>query len=142
MCVIYHNLTINCPKEKIFEAIATTSGMNNWWTLDCHGVFEINEVINLNFTDKYNWFAQISIFEVNQNIEFKVTQATKDWLPTRFGFQLIEENKNCTTVEFYHKNWKEISKEFRVASFCWAILLSQLKTYLENGTITPFEKRN
>ena len=47
-----------------------------------------------------------------------------------------------TEIEFYHSNWSEITKEFKVASFCWASLLSQMKLYLETGIITPFNKRN
>lgn len=142
MNTIYHDFTINVSKEKVFEAIATAEGLNNWWTLKCTGKFELTEVINLNFTDEYNWYAKISKFEENTLIEFSMTEAMEEWLPTQFGFKLNAINSEKTEIEFYHSNWTEVTKEYRVASYCWAILLSQLKQYLELGIITPFEKRN
>ena len=65
-----------------------------------------------------------------------------EWMPTRFGFKLSEVKPNVTYVQFYHENWSEISQEFRIASYCWANLLRQMKQYLEEGIITPFEQRN
>lgn len=142
MYTIYHDFVVNVSKEKFFEAVATPKGLNNWWTLQCSGIPKLNEVYNLNFTDDYNWFAKISKFEDNEEIEFSMTDAMEEWMPTQFGFKLNEINSNKTEIEFYHTNWSEISKEYKVASFCWAMLLSQLKNYLENGIITPFEERN
>ncbi len=142
MNAIYHDLVIYVPKCKVFQAIATNDGMNNWWTLKCKGEFKKGEIINLNFTDEYNWYAKIEDYSKDNCIEFSMINAKEEWLPTRFGFGLKEDKPNNTTVEFYHKNWTAINKEYRVASFCWAMLLSQLKNYLENGIITPFEKRN
>jgi len=142
MHTIYHDFWINVSKEKVFEAVTTSKGLNDWWTLRCSGKPGINEEYNFYFSEEYNWFARISKFKENNEIEFTMTEATEEWMPTSFGFILSEEKPNVTTVQFYHTNWKEISKEFRVASFCWADLLRQLKHYLEEGIITPFEKRN
>lgn len=142
MSTIYHDFLINVPKEKVFEAVATPHGFNNWWTLQSSGKPGPGEKFNFNFTDQYNWFAEISDFRENEKIEFTMTEAMDEWLQTRFGFILSEDEPSVTTVQFYHAGWKEVSKEFRAASFCWADLLRQLKQYLEKGIITPFEKRN
>lgn len=142
MYTIYHDFVVNVSKEKFFEAVSTPTGLNNWWTLQCSGIPKLNEVYNLNFTDEFNWFAKISQFEENKCIEFSMLDAMEEWLPTQFGFKLIEINSNKTEIEFYHTNWNEVSKEYKVASFCWAMLLNQLKNYLENGIITPFSERN
>lgn len=142
MYTIYHNFVVNVSKEKFFEAVSTPTGLNNWWTLQCNGIPKLSEVYNLNFTDEYNWFAKISKFEDNESIEYSMLDAMEEWLPTQFGFKLNEINANKTEIEFYHTNWKEVSKEYKVASFCWAMLLNQLKNYLENGIITPFKDRN
>ena len=142
MFTIYHDLIINVPNNKVFEAFSTTHGLNNWWTLKCNGKFEIGEIINLNFTDDYNWYAKIEKLIPNKEIEFSMINATEEWMPTHFGFILHEENLTKTSLEFYHSHWKTITKEYRVTSYCWASLLSQMKQYLEEGIITPFKKRN
>lgn len=142
MPTIYHDFTINTSKEKVFEAISTPYGLDNWWTQRSSGNQEIGAVFNLYFTEEYNWFAEISILKHNEQVEFKMTKAMEEWLPTSFGFILKEETPKITSMQFYHKDWTEISKEYRVASFCWADLLRQMKQYLEKGIITPFNKRN
>lgn len=142
MYTIYHDFVVNVSKEKFFEAVSTPYGLNNWWTLQSSGNPKLNEIYNLNFTDEFNWFAKISKFEENKCIEFSMAEAMEEWLPTQFGFKLHEINSNKTEIEFYHTNWKAITKEYKVASFCWAMLLNQLKDYLEKGIITPFEERN
>ncbi|MEW5675297.1 SRPBCC domain-containing protein [Flavobacterium enshiense] len=142
MYTIYHDFTINVSKETIFEAISTPEGLNNWWTLRCSGAPALNEKYNLYFAEEYNWFAVISKFVANEAIEFKMTHAMAEWMPTSFGFKLEELKPNQTYVQFYHENWNEVSQEFRIASYCWANLLRQMKHYLEDGIITPFEQRN
>lgn len=142
MYTIYHDFVVNVSKEKFFEAVSKPTGLNNWWTLRCSGNPKLEEIYNLNFTDEFNWFAKISKFEENKCIEFSMAEAMEEWLPTKFGFKLHEINPEKTEIEFYHSNWKAITKEYRIASFCWAMLLNQLKNYLEKGIITPFSERN
>lgn len=142
MNAIFHDFYINAAKEKIFEAVSTPEGLNNWWPLRSSGKPGLNEEFNLYFAEEYNWFATVSKFTENEAIEFSMTEAMKEWRPTRFGFILEEEAPNQTYVQFYHSDWEEITKEFRTASYCWADLLRQLKKYLEEGIITPFENRS
>lgn len=142
MNTILHDFYINVSKEKVFEAISSPNGLNNWWTLQCTGQAKLDEEYNLYFGDEYNWFAKVSKFKMNEEIEFKMTKATEDWQPTRFVFILTEEKPNVTYVQFYHSNWQEANKNYRISSYCWGSLLSQLKQYLEKGIITPFEARN
>ncbi len=142
MHTIYHDFTINVPKERVFKAISLPNELNNWWTKRCSGTPELDAVYNFYFAEEYNWFAEISILKHDEQVEFKMTKATTEWLPTSFGFILKEINPTTTSVEFYHKNWTEVSKEYKVASYCWANLLRQMKKYLEKGTITPFQQRN
>lgn len=142
MNTIFHDFYIDSPKEKVFDAVSKPEGLNNWWPLYSSGTPGLDEEYNLFFGEEYNWFAKISKFSKNESIEFSMTEAMDEWIATRFGFILTEEEPNQTYVQFYHTNWKEITREFRTASFCWADLLRQLKQYLEKGIITPFEKRS
>jgi len=54
----------------------------------------------------------------------------------------LEEVDKGTLLKFSHENWQELNHNFKHSSFCWAMLLNDLKNYLENGIIIPFEKRN
>ncbi|WP_313805735.1 SRPBCC domain-containing protein [Flavobacterium sp.] len=142
MFTIYHDFIINTSKEKVFEAVSTPEGLNNWWTLNSKGNPALGETFNLYFGEEYDWYTEITKFSKDKEIEFKTTIAMQEWLPTSFGFKLTEVKPSETYVRFYHKDWTEISQEYRQASFCWADLLRQMKQYLEKGIITPFEQRS
>ncbi|MEO8515153.1 MAG: SRPBCC domain-containing protein [Flavobacterium sp.] len=139
---ILHDFKINTSKEKVFEAVTLPNKLNNWWTLRCSGTPELGAMYNLYFAEEFNWYAEISLLKHNNQIEYSMTKAMKDWLPTYFGFILTEEKPNQTYVQFYHTNWQNTEKEYRNTSYCWANLLRQLKQYLEKGIITPFEERS
>ncbi len=70
-----------------------------------------------------------------------MTSSDDDWNPTTFGFEL-EPTNNGTLLMFSHINWVKENQEFKQSSFCWAILLSGLKNYLEKGMVIPFTERN
>mgnify|MGYP000324288129 CR=1 FL=1 len=138
---IYHNFIIKTSAKEVFNAVSQPKHLDNWWTLKSSGTPELNSKYNLNFTDDYDWFCKISEIKVNEFVHFKMTKSDDDWNPTTFGFDL-DQTENGTLVKFSHVNWVKANHEFKNSSFCWAILLNDLKNYLEKGTIIPFEERN
>ena len=141
MNTIFHNFRINAPANKVFEAISDPKHLINWWPLKCSGKAALGETYNFNFTDQYDWYGQVTTCEPNQAFYIKMTKADQDWDPTTFGFDL-ESGSEGVDVSFWHKDWPDVNQHFKIASFCWAILLQGLKNYVERGEIVPFEKRS
>ncbi|WP_242085357.1 SRPBCC family protein [Aestuariivivens sediminis] len=138
---IYHNLLIKTSPEVVFDAVSQPRHLDNWWTLKSSGTPQVDETYNLNFTDEYDWYCKVSQLELNTSIHFKMTQSDSDWNPTTFGFDL-EEREEGTYLRFSHINWEDTNEHFKVASFCWAMLLNGLKNYLEKDLVVPFEERS
>lgn len=69
-----------------------------------------------------------------------MTKSDEDWDSISFGFDLKQVN-NDTQLAFWHKGWPHCNAHFEQSYYCWAILLSGLKNYLEKGIIVPFEER-
>ena len=138
---IFHSLLINASKQEVFNAVSLPEHLDNWWTLKSFGKPKLGETYNLNFTDEYDWFCQVTVCKSNDSFYLKMTNSDKDWNPTTFGFDL-EEQENGTYLNFSHVDWAETNFEFKNSSFCWAMLLFGLKNYLEKGIIIPFEERN
>lgn len=138
---IFHNLTIKASPKEVFDAVSQPKHLDNWWTLKSSGKPEKDSEYNLNFTDDYNWFCKVSKVIPNKSFHLKMTKSDNDWNPTTFGFDL-EAHNGETIVKFIHANWPEANDHFKHSSFCWAILLNGLKSYIEKGVIVPFEKRN
>ncbi len=137
---IYHNLLIKASAKKVFDAISLPEHLNNWWSLKSSGEPKSGTIYNLNFTDAYNWYGQVSEVKENESFFIQMTDADDDWNPTTFGFAM-EEKENGTYVRFSHTGWPEENDHLKHSSFCWAILLNGLKNYVEKGIIIPFEER-
>jgi len=138
---IYFNFIINSDKFSVYKAVSEPGHLENWWPLKCSGIPRVGEEFNFNFTDKYDWYAEVTSCKQWDHIHYKMTKSDDDWNPTTFGFKLKEKD-NGTCLNFFHTDWPELNNHFKHSSFCWAMLLNGLKSYLEKGAIIPFEKRS
>lgn len=138
---IYFDLYINAPLQKVYEAFTLPIHLDNWWTLKSSGTPIINETYNLNFTDKYDWYAKVIKVEANKYFYLKMTISDNDWNPTTFGITL-EPHQEQTLMKFSHTNWPELNHHYRFSAFCWSQLLQGLKQYVEKGIVVPFEERS
>lgn len=137
---IYHDLIIKAPIENVYNAITEPKHLINWWPLNCSGEPIVGKEYNFYFGPDYNWFGEVTEALPNTSFHVKMTKSDSDWNPTTFGFDLSIE-KEITQIQFWHKGWPECNAHFKRSSYCWAILLSGLKNYVEKGIIIPFEER-
>ncbi|MBL4605942.1 MAG: SRPBCC domain-containing protein [Flavobacteriaceae bacterium] len=137
---IYHDFIIKASSENVFDAITLPEQLNNWWPLKSTGHPEVGAEYNLNFTNAYNWYGNVSEVVKNKSFFIKMTTSSVDWNPTTFGFELEAKDRE-TLVKFSHKGWPTCNAEYRNSSFCWAMLLNGLKKYVEEGIVIPFEER-
>lgn len=137
---IYHDVYIKSTKKKIFAAVSEPNHLNNWWTLKCSGTPKKGAEYNFYFAPEYDWLGEVIKCEADHNFHIKMTKADPDWDPSSFGFDL-EEVEDGVRLKFWHTGWSTCNHHFRRSSFCWAILLSGLKNYLEKGVVVPFEER-
>jgi hypothetical protein len=141
MHTIYHQLKINAAACTIFKAISDPTHLVHWWPLTCTGSPIENGTYNYFFGEPYDWWALVSKCTINEVIEFKMTKADEEWMPTSFGYIITPQEDGCI-LKFYHSGWAAQSEHYCIASFCWAMLLNGLKQYIEQGVVIPFEKRN
>ncbi|WP_299110793.1 SRPBCC domain-containing protein [uncultured Winogradskyella sp.] len=137
---IYFNFIIKSDRETVYKAVSQPEYLVNWWPLKCSGIPKKGELYNFNFTDTYDWYAEVKSCEQNDHISYKMIKSDADWNPTTLGFKLKKKEKG-TCLNFFHKDWPELNNHFKHSSFCWAMLLKGLKDYLEKGIIVPFEDR-
>ncbi|WP_299120174.1 SRPBCC domain-containing protein [uncultured Winogradskyella sp.] len=138
---IYFNFIIKSDKESVYKAVSEPEHLVNWWPLKCSGTPQVGKEYNFNFTDEYDWYAEVKSCKQWDHIHYKMTKSDDDWNPTTFGFNLKQKDKGIC-LNFFHKDWPECNNHFKHSSFCWAMLLKGLKDYLEKGIIIPFEERS
>jgi len=137
---IYHDLMVKASKKEVFEAVTLPIHLIKWWPLKCTGKPEVGAEYNFYFSPEYDWYGKVITCEPGKAFHIKMTKSDPDWEPTSFGFDL-EVITDGVQLKFWHTGWPECNHHYRRSSFCWAILLSGLKNYIEKGTIIPFDER-
>ncbi|MAL17906.1 MAG: hypothetical protein CL670_06520 [Balneola sp.] len=138
---IFHFLVIKKDKKEVFDAITKPEHLNNWWPLKSSGEPKVGSEYNFYFGEEYDWYAEVIESVTNTSFHVRMTKSDKDWNPTSFGFEL-NDAEDGTEVTFQHTGWPSCNTHFKTASYCWAILLKNLKEYVEHDTIVPFEARS
>lgn len=137
---IYHDLIIKATAREVFNKITSPEHLVNWWPLRCSGRRESGATYNFYFSPEYNWYGKVVTCNPNAAFHIKMTKADAGWNNTTLAFDL-EENGDMIIVKFAHTCFQECNHHFRRTSFCWAILLNNLKKYIEKGIVVPFEER-
>lgn len=140
MHTIYHDLWIDASPNAVYDAVSLPEHLVNWWPQKCSGVPQLGETYNFYFTPEYDWYGEVTRSEKDRAFHVKMTKSDEDWEATAFGYDL-EPLEAGVQVKFWHKDWPACNHHFRQSSYCWAILLSGLKNYVEKGVIVPFEAR-
>ncbi|MGS2726808.1 SRPBCC family protein [Psychroserpens sp. BH13MA-6] len=138
---IFFDFYIKASKKDVFDAFTLPDHLNNWWTLKSSGAPLLGTTYNLNFTDKYDWYAEVSEVEIGTHFYLKMLESDSDWDPTTFGISLEEKNER-TLLKFSHTNWPKNNHHYRFSAFCWSQLLLGLKNYVEKGEVIPFQYRS
>ena len=136
---IRHRVAISAPLESVYEAVATTEGLSEWWTRD--GVRgESSEGSKLQF-----FFGQpqpAAVMEVirldpDGHVNWNCVEGADDWVGTKISFDLSQADEE-TVVLFSHAHWREPVEFMAHCSTRWAYFLLSLKGYQETGKGTPF----
>ncbi len=139
---ILHDVHINADISSVFEAISEPKHLNNWWTNKCSGIAQKGSKYNLYFTDEFDWYGEVTHCVIDKAFAITLTRSDVDWDYTTFGFEIESVDNDVTRLKFYHKDWKETNHQYRRTSYFWALLLYNLKEYLEDGSVVPFEARS
>ena len=141
MVNIIHRVGIKAPIQKVYEALATTNGISDWWTKDTSGSSEIGKNIEVTFhtpdgTAVGNMTIEVLDSQKDKKVHWKFANGPAEWIGTEVIFD-IHQQENYTIVLFQHRNWAE-EVEFKAhCSMKWAVFLLSLKQFIETGTGNP-----
>jgi uncharacterized protein YndB with AHSA1/START domain len=136
---IRHRVVISAPLKSVFEAVATTQGISEWWTRD--GVRgDSGEGSKVEF-----FFGQpepAAVMEITRldpdgQVSWNCVEGADEWVGTTLTFDLTPQGDE-TVVLFTHADWRDPSEFMAHCSARWAYFLLSLKSLLETGKGTPF----
>lgn len=141
MADVLQDFPIAASPERVFEAISTPAGIDQWWSLSSSGTPVEGSVYALDFGPEYQWQARVVRSVPDQEFELELTSAMPDWLGTRVGFALEDLGNGRTWVRFHHTGWPDAGEHYRTSSHCWALYLRVLRRFVEHGETVPYGER-
>lgn len=151
MATIHHQVSINAPVTKVYEAISTAEGIGTWWDKQTpvqtdnglvlehnpgpeHGVVKL-KVVDLAPPRRVEWEC------ISTHPKGSPASA---WTGTHFIFELSERddspapsgekgNRHPTTIlDFRQIGYDEQSEFFGFNNFAWGQVLQNLKTVVDS----------
>ena len=139
MVDIRHRVAVAAPLGSVYEAVATTEGISEWWTRDgVRGASSEGSELQFFFGQP----APSAVMEVTRldpvgHVHWRCVDGADEWVGTELTFDLTEE-QDQTVVLFTHADWREPVEFMAHCSARWAYFLLSLNSYLETGKGTPF----
>jgi hypothetical protein len=136
---ILHRLSIDRAPAHVREKIASTNGLEEWWT--GHPV-EGNPAVGGKLAFFFGGSDPAAVAEVvedtDSQIVWHVIDGPPDWIDTQITFGLRPTGDGGTTLLFSHTGWKESGEFMALCSSEWASYLIGLRAGLEGRDFTPF----
>src|SRR5690606_3190427 len=137
MIDIIHRIGIKAPAARVYEAIATTEGVADWWTEETVGDSTVGGTMTVTFRDegieKGRMDLEVIAATPAREVRWRVTAGPPEWVGTDVTFALAEDGE-YTIVLFGHCNWREAVEFTAHCSMKWATFLLSLRELVETGT--------
>ena len=138
MATIHHQVSINAPVAKVYEAIATADGISTWWDKQTPVETDRGLVLEHNPGPEHG-IVQLRVVELvpNQRVEWECISTHPEsspasvWTGTHFIFE-INDAGSATTVDFYQTGYDERSEFFEFNSSAWGQVLQNMKRAVES----------
>lgn len=132
MATIAHQIWVNAPKEKVYEAVTTTKGLSKWWLADCTAKPEIGFVNTFRMGGHIHNKMLVVDLRPNEYAEWECINNNGAWTGNHLSFEIIEKNEVCI-LNFKHSGWESQTEFFTICNFHWARHLLMLKAFCETG---------
>ena len=133
---ILHRFTIDAPRERVHDLIATPDGIESWWT--GHPTSQDGDTLGVFFGGG----DPAAVFEVAEatpeRIVWRVIDGPDDWVGTTVTFALADRDDDGTTLLFTHADWREGNEFMAGCSSNWGAYLASLKAGAETGAFAAF----
>ncbi len=140
MAEILHRISIAAPASAVHDLIATTHGLERWWTgRTVEGDAAVGEQFVLYFSrgDKPSAVMEV-VSDTPEEIVWRCVDGPEDWRETRISFTLKPSSEDGTTLLFEHAGWREPNEFMGGCTTNWGAYLTSLKSGAEGDAFGPY----
>jgi uncharacterized protein YndB with AHSA1/START domain len=133
MAEILHRVSIAAPTSDVHDLIATTEGLERWWTgRAVEGDAAAGERFTLYFSRGDRPSAVMEVLsDTPQEIVWRCVDGPEDWRDTRITFELRPSPDGGTTLLFEHAGWRDANEFMGGCTTNWGAYLTSLKSGVE-----------
>lgn len=129
------NVVIKATPEKIYKAVTTQEGIENWWCKNATVKPEVG-FVNIFIFGKFRNEMEITKLISNKRVEWRCINSIEEWIGTGISFNM-EEKEGTTLLRFSQSGWSAATDTFAGCTYDWALFMKSLKSLCETGTGTP-----
>ena len=138
MATILLRVPIRAPARAVYDTVATSEGVNGWWSNHTEGPDGVGSTMKVAFPDAPMTFD----FEVSEErppnrVVWKCLAGPPEWISTSVSFDIQEADEE-TSALFTHDGWATTEESFPFIAYSWAQILPRLKELAETGVRKPF----
>jgi uncharacterized protein YndB with AHSA1/START domain len=138
MADIRHRVGIAAPQGDVYEKLATTEGLAQWWTQDVRGDSQLGGKLDFYFGGPQpGCVMEVADSTPDSRVEWRCVDGPAEWIDTKVVFDLTFTDDE-TVVLFTHGDWREPVEFMHHCSTKWGYFLLGLKSGIEGGKATPF----
>ncbi len=136
---IRHRVVVSAPLKSVYEAVATTTGLSEWWTRDgVRGQSSEGSKVEFYFgSPEPAAVMEVTRLDPGGHVSWSCIEGADEWVGTTLSFQLSQKDDE-TVILFTHGGWRTPSEFMAHCSARWAYFLLSLKSLVETGKGTPF----
>ena len=135
---ILHEITVDAPARKVFDALTTEPGLKSWWTVNSESDPRPCGKATFGFYGgAVTFHLKFAEFEPGKRLKWNVEDAPGGWNGTDVSLDLSPGDEEGTKLRFRHGGWKTTEGEFAMVNTTWGHLMYSLKTYAESGKAAP-----
>ena len=139
MATILLRVPVEAEPKAIYEALATSDGVNGWWSNHTEGPDGVDSTMKVAFPDAPITFDfQVTEETPGERVAWRCLAGPPEWIGTDVSFDIQTDDADATSVLFSHDGWATTSESFPFIAYSWAQILPRLKTLVESGAAQPF----
>jgi hypothetical protein len=151
MATLYHQVWINAPTAKVYEALATADGLSSWWAPHTSTETDAGLVLAHDPGAEHGEVKMRVLDRVpSRRVEWEIISThprrspASAWTGTRILFEISDRDnpgqwlgisddvRRMTVLDFRHSGWEEKSEYFGFCNFAWGETLLMLKQLCES----------
>jgi len=149
MVTIQHQVWIDAPCSKVYEALSRTESMGRWWAPQTPVQTEAGLVLEHTAGPEHGVVRLKVLQQVpDRGVEWECisthpeSSPASGWTGTRIRFEISERKapswmaaagaSKMAVLDFHHSGWDETSEYLGFCSFAWGQVLQNLKQVCES----------